>query len=78
LANCAQAVEARHLNVEEYEVRVATLDQVQELEPVLARSDDFYFSEAFQKKAEFVARELLVVDHDGCDSCNRAMRHSKC
>jgi hypothetical protein len=76
--NCAQPVETGHLNVEEHEVRIATLDQFENLKPVLAPSDDLYFRKTLEEKAEFVACEFLVVDHDGCDSSNRAMRHLKC
>ena len=63
----AEAVEARHLDVEEDEVGVVLFDEVDGVETVFALGEEMDFGEGFEEEGEFFAGRLLVVDDDGGD-----------
>ncbi len=63
LLDDAEAVEARHLHVEEDEVGRELLDEVDRLDAVLALRDDIDV-ELAQEIRKLVARKLLVVNDD--------------
>ena len=60
-----ESVDARHLDVEEHEVRRVARDRVDRLAPVCALVDDLEVTECAQAELESAPRERLVVDDDG-------------
>ncbi len=62
-----ESVDARHLDVEEHEVRRVRGDRVDRLAPVRALRDDLEVVESAQAELEPAPRERLVVDDDCAD-----------
>ena len=67
LLDHAEAVEARHLHVEKYEVRRMFLDEGEGFDAVFSLADEMHVGETFQQVSQFVARGLLVVDDERID-----------
>ena len=65
LLDHAEAIEARHLNIEEYEVWRVLLDKREGFDSVLALADKVHLGKTLQQEREFVARGLFVI-HDEC------------
>ncbi len=63
----AEAIEARHLDVEEDEVGGVFLDEVDGFEAVFALADEGDFGEGFEKEGELLAGGFFVVNDDGVD-----------
>jgi len=63
----AEAVETRHLDIEEDEVGIVFLDEVDGVESVFALGQKIDFREAFEEEGQFLASGLFVVDDDGGD-----------
>jgi hypothetical protein len=63
----AEAVEARHLDVQEDEVRRILFDEVDGFEAVFALAEKIDLREGLEEESEFFASGFLVVDDDGVD-----------
>ena len=59
-----EAVHARHLHVEKYEIRSPLGDQLNRFHAVRRIADHVDVAELGEEPAQAVARELLVVDHE--------------
>ncbi len=63
----AEAVEARHLHVEEHEVRLPLADRLHGLEAVAALTDDLDVGFVLEPVAHPLARQRFIVDDQGPD-----------
>jgi hypothetical protein len=61
----AEAVEARHLDVQEDEVRRILFDEIDGFEAVFALAEEIDFREGLEEESEFFASGFFVVDYDG-------------
>ena len=62
-----ETVQARHLHVEEDQVRRSLLDQIERFQAVAGLANHVHFRNAFQKISQFVARRLFVVYDESGD-----------
>ena len=63
LLDHAKAVEARHLHIEENQVRIVFADEIDAFEAILALGHDVNIANILQQESELVASELFIV-HD--------------
>ena len=73
LLDDAEAVQARHLNIEEHEIGVVFADQADSLKAVLALRDDIHVGIVGKQVGELVARELFVIHDDGGQGHRRSL-----
>jgi hypothetical protein len=66
-----EAVEAGHLDIEEYEVGTVFLDKVDGVEAVFALGENVDVGKAFEEESEFLASGFFVVHDDGVDRHER-------
>ena len=75
LLDHAEAAEARHLNIEKYEVRRMFADQGERLDAVFPLAHKMNLGKTLQQVGQFIARRFLVVDnervnwHEGMKFC---------
>src|SRR5438270_829325 len=62
-----EAVEARHLDIEENEVRLVGLDLADRLAPIGRGADDFDIVERLKPQLQALGSQGLVVDQNGPD-----------
>ena len=60
-----KAVEARHLDIEEHQVRTMLLNGLERLSPISALGDDLHIGLFIEKQPYSFTPEWLVVDDDG-------------
>jgi hypothetical protein len=71
-----EAVEPRHLDVEEHDVRLQPFDGRQRFDAVAGLADDFDAADLAEQVAELVARQLFVVDEHGAQVHGHAVTRS--
>ena len=57
-----EAIQARHLNIEKYHIRMVSTDQVNRLNAVLALGDDLDSSRRVEEVFELLTRKPFIVD----------------
>ena len=71
----AEAVQQRHLHVEEYQVRPLLSDRVDRLAPVAAFADDLDVLLSAQGESDAAAGDRLVVNDQGANLVQRRTLH---
>ena len=61
-----EAVQAGHLDIEKYDIRVVGADEVDGLDTVLALGDHIHPARRVEQVSQLLARELFIIDDDGC------------
>ncbi len=65
--NDRKSVEARHLDIEENQVRLVGLDRPDRFAAVGGGGDDFHVLMRFEAQAKSLGRQGLVVNEDGAN-----------
>jgi len=73
----AEAVDPRHLDIEEYDSRLMLPDRSDRLAPTRALGHHVIPAGAFQARADAATGELLVVDDDGANHAGVGSRRLK-
>src|ERR1019366_1165590 len=74
-AHHAHAIQARHVDVQKYQLGLQLLDDLDGLETIGTSGDNFDFGEVFQQERELVAGELFIIHDNGRKYGRRTVAH---
>ncbi len=75
ILNYAKAIQARHLDVQENDVRLQVFDELDRLQTIAAGSQDLDVGKLLEQVGQFLAGQLFVVNQNGGEGAGSSLSH---